>query len=187
MPASISSEAPRSTPRSVDPAPPEYLQVGEIVAPFGTRGELKVLLDTDFPELILGASYLFVGDPPTRRTVEWARPHQGMVRLKLAGCDRRDDAERLRGQPLQVRAEDAPAPVPAAGEYYYHQLIGLQAWTVQGELLGSVVDVFPTGSNAVLVVRDGARELLLPAIEEVVPEVDLVAGRLLVRLLEGLR
>jgi 16S rRNA processing protein RimM len=176
-----------STARATDPSrqPPQYLLVGEIVAPFGTRGELKVLLDTDFPELVLEATHLYLGEPPTRWAVEWARPHQALVRLKLAGCDSRDAAESLRGQSLQVPA--AAAPAPAEGEYYYYQLIGLQAWTVEGELLGQVVDVFPTGSNAVLVVRSGSTELLLPAIESVVQEVDLAAGRLCVHLLEGLR
>ncbi len=164
--------------------PPEYLSVGEIVAPFGLRGEVKVLLDTDFPELLLAATYLYVGEPPIRYAVEWAQPMRGMVRLKLAGCDSREAAEALRGQLVQVRAEEAPTP--GEGEYYYHQLIGLEVWSEEGKYLGRVVEVFPTGSNEVLVVR-GVEEILLPAIEEVVRQVDLVAGRLWVHLLEGLR
>ncbi len=165
--------------------PPEYLSVGEIVAPFGLRGELKVLLDTDFPELLLAATYLYIGDPPVRYAVEWVQQVRGMVRLKLVGCDSREAAEALRGKLVQVRAEDAPSP--GAGEYYYYQLIGLEVWSEEGEYLGRVVEVFPTGSNEVLVVRGESGEILLPAIEEVVREVDLVAGRMRVYLLEGLR
>lgn len=165
--------------------PPEYLSVGEIVAPFGLRGELKVLLDTDFPELILAATHLYIGDPPIRYAVEWARQVRGMVRLKLVGCDSREAAEALRGQLVQVLAEEAPSP--GEGEYYYHQLIGLEVWSEEGEYLGRVIEVFPTGSNEVLVVRGGTGEILLPAIEEVVRVVDLAAGRLWVHLLEGLR
>lgn len=165
--------------------PPEYLSVGEIVAPFGLRGELKVLLDTDFPELVLAATHLYIGDPPIRYAVEWAQQVRGMVRLKLVGCDSREAAEALRGQLVQVLAEEAPSP--GEGEYYYHQLIGLEVWSEEGEYLGHVVEVFPTGSNEVLVVRGETGEILLPAIEEVICEVDLVAGLLRVHLLEGLR
>lgn len=165
--------------------PPEYLSVGEIVAPFGLRGELKVLLDTDFPELVLAATHLYIGDPPIRYAVEWAQQVRGMVRLKLVGCDSREAAEALRGQLVQVLAEEAPSP--GEGEYYYHQLIGLEVWSEEGEYLGHVVEVFPTGSNEVLVVRGETGEILLPAIEEVVRAVDLLARRLWVHLLEGLR
>ncbi len=164
---------------------PEYLSVGEIVAPFGLRGEFKVLLDTDFPELLLAATHLYIGDPPVRYAVERVRQGRGMVWLKLVGCDSREAAEALRGQPVQVRAEEAPSP--GEGEYYYHQLIGLEVWSEEGECLGRVVEVFPTGSNEVLVVHGEPGEILLPAIEEVVREVDLVAGRMWVHLLEGLR
>jgi 16S rRNA processing protein RimM len=169
----------------VEPVPPEYLSVGEIVAPFGLRGELKVLLDTDFPELVLEATSLYIGEPPVRYVVEWAQQMRGVVRLKLAGCDSREAAEALRGQVVQVRFEEAPTP--GEGEYYYHQLIGLETWSEEGEYLGRVVEVFPTGSNEVLVVRGETGEILLPAIQEVVRQVDLVAGRLWVHLLEGLR
>ncbi|MGC9025803.1 MAG: ribosome maturation factor RimM, partial [Chloroflexia bacterium] len=145
--------------------PPEYLIVGEVVAPFGLRGEVKVLLDTDFPELLLAATHLYIGDPPIRYAVEWAQQVRGMVRLKLAGCDSREAAEALRGRSVQVRLEEAPSP--GEGEYYYYQLIGLEVWSEEGEYLGRVVEVFPTGSNEVLVVRGGPEEILLPAIEEV--------------------
>lgn len=174
---------PRET--CADREPPEYLIVGEIVAPFGHRGEVKVLLDTDFPELVLDAVYLYVGEPPVRRTVEWARPHQGMVRLKLAGCDDRRAAEALRGAWLQVRT--AEAPLPGEGEYYYYQLIGLRVYSDAAEDLGQVEEVLPTGSNEVLVVRGPQGELLLPMTAEVVLAIDLDAGCMRVHLLEGLR
>lgn len=165
--------------------PPEYLVVGEIVAPFGTRGEVKVLLDTDFPELVLDATSLYIGEPPLPYEVEWARSHQGAVRLKLANCDDRNAAEELRG--LLVQVLEADAPVPGEGEYYHYQLIGLQVWTDEAEHLGEVVDVLATGGNDVLVVRGAGGEVLLPLIAAVVEEVDLPAGRIRAHLLEGLR
>ena len=166
-------------------APPEYLVVGEIVAPFGIRGEVKVLLDTDFPDLVLQAKVLWIGDPPVRYAVEAARPHQQMAVLKVAGCDDRNAAEALRGELVQVPAADVPAP--AEGEYFYYQLIGLEVWTEEGELLGRVQDIASTGNNEVLLVKGPRGEVLLPVIEAVVRQVDLPSGRILVHLLEGLR
>lgn len=169
----------------VQAQPIEYLVIGEIVAPFGIRGEVKVLLDTDFPELFLDAETLYLGDPPTPYQVEWAQLYRGAGRLKVAGCEDRNAAELLRGQWVQIAADQAP--VPGEGEYYYHQLIDLEVWTDADEHLGRIVEVLPTGGNEVLVVRGPGGEVLLPMIEEVVLEVDLPAGRMRVHLLEGLR
>jgi 16S rRNA processing protein RimM len=165
--------------------PPEYLVVGEIVAPFGIRGGVKVHLDTDFPELVLEATHLYIGDPPTRYLVEWAQAYKQIVRLKLSGCDDRNAAETLRRQPVQVSMEQAPTP--GEGEYYFFQLLGLDVWTEEGELLGEVVEIHATGGSEVILVRGEQGEILLPAIESVVREVDLEAGRIRVHLLEGLR
>lgn len=174
-------------PRETSPTrqPPEYLLVGQIVAPLGTRGEVKAFLDTDFPELVLAATHLYVGDPPVRYDVEYARPYRQMVRLKLAGCGNRTAAESLRGAWLQVLTAEAPRP--GEDQYYYYQLIGLQVRTEEGEDLGQVEEILATGSNEVLVVHGRQGEVLLPLIASVVRRVDLVGGRLEVHLLEGLR
>jgi 16S rRNA processing protein RimM len=189
MPPSISIEAivpaGENVPDSSEVLPPEYLVLGIIVAPFGVRGEVKVLLDTDFPELVLDATHLYLGEPPVLFQVEWARMHKGMVRLKVAGCDDRNAAEFFRKQLVQIKMEEAP--IPGEGEYYYHQLLDLEVWTDEGECLGQVVDIWSIGSNEVILVRGRQGEILLPAVESVVREVDLDAGRLFVHLLEGLR
>lgn len=71
-------------------------------------------------------------------------------------------------------------------EYYLYQIVGLAAWTLQGEYLGRVREVLITGANDVFIVRGPKGEILLPAIEEVIQEIDLEAGRLTVMLMEGL-
>ncbi len=159
--------------------------VGEVVGPFGVRGEVKVLLDTDFPELVVQAKHLFLGEPPVQYEVLHARLQRGMAVLKLAGCEDRTAAEALRGLEVQVRREDAPPC--GEGEYYYYQLIGLQVWSTEGEWLGEVVDIWERGGNEVLVVRGKGQEWLLPAVERFVQRVDLEAGRMEVLLLEGLK
>ena len=108
----------------------------------------------------------------------------GRVYLKLAGVDDREAAEALRGATIEVPLEQAVRLPP--GSYYWHQLIGLAVETKRGESLGRLVDILTTGSNDVYVVRDDARELLLPAIRDVIREVDLENGRMVVELLPGL-
>jgi len=104
--------------------------------------------------------------------------------LKLVGCDTRDAAQGLRGMLVQIRTTDA-APL-GEGEYYTYQVEGLIVETDVGEVLGKVVDVIETGANDVYVVRGPRGEVLLPAIHEVVLEIDLTAGRMRVHLLPGL-
>jgi 16S rRNA processing protein RimM len=120
--------------------------------------------------------------------VERVRFHQRLVILKLAGCDSRDQAENLRGQWLQVPIEEA---IPLAeGEYFYYQLIGLQVETAGGELLGKLAEILETGANNVFIIRNSRHrtgDLLLPDIPGVVLDIDLKAGRMVVKLPPGLR
>jgi 16S rRNA processing protein RimM len=117
--------------------------------------------------------------------VERARLHQGVIILKLEGCDTRNQAEALRNQWLQVRLEEALTL--DEGEFFYYQLIGLQVETVDGEVLGELDEILQTGANDVFVVRGPGGELLLPDIPEVILEIDPEAGRMVVRIPAGLR
>lgn len=169
---------------------PQYLAVGHIRRPHGVRGEVRAEVLTDWPERVEehGAVYLASPDAPTdvrRYEVEKVRPHKDVLLLKLAGCDDRDQAEELRGMLVQVPVEEA---VPLEeGEYYHHQLLELEVETEGGERLGRVAQILQTGANDVYVVRGPQGELLLPAVDEVIRQVDLLRGRMVVRPLPGMR
>jgi len=123
---------------------------------------------------------------PVAYHVESTRLHAGHVLIKLEGCDDRTEALARRGTLLFVPLEEA---IPLEeGEYYEHQIVGLEVWTEAGELLGTVADILYSPANEIYVVRDAAtrREILLPAIEDVVQDIDLEAGRLVVHVMEGL-
>jgi 16S rRNA processing protein RimM len=77
-------------------------------------------------------------------------------------------------------------PLPE-GRYYHDQIIGLQAETSTGEPLGTIVEVLATGSNDVYVARLDERETLIPALKDVVRQIDIAGGRLIVEPVEGLR
>ena len=119
-----------------------------------------------------------------RRTIVSARWQKGMVYLRLAGIEDREGAAELRGRLLAI-PESELEPLPE-GQYYRFQLIGLAVISTGGEELGSVSDVLSTGANDVYVVRGDRGELLLPATDEVVREIDLESGRMLVEPLPGL-
>jgi len=167
-----------------DGSGPRYLVVGKIVAPWGVRGEVKVAIETDFPERFSRLKRVYLGEEATSFVLEGSRLHQRHVLLKLEGCDDRNAAEKLRGQLVQIPIEEA-MPL-GEDEYYIYQIVGLDVWTTKGEHLGRVSEVLFTGANDVYVVQGERGEILIPAVEDVVVEVDLAGGRLTVELMEGL-
>jgi len=168
---------------------PRYLAVGRVLRPHGLRGELRVEIITDYPERLRQHVFFYLASPDSpevvrRYPVEGVRQHKGALLLKLGGCDDRDAAEGLRGMLVQVPLEDA---VPLEeGEYYHFQLMGLRVETEDGQWLGQLVEVLSTGANDVYIVRGPRGELLLPAVDDVVRELDLASKRMVVRLMRGM-
>jgi 16S rRNA processing protein RimM len=117
--------------------------------------------------------------------VEGLRWHKGALLLKLGGCDDRNAADGLRGRLVQIPIEDA-GPLEE-GEYFHFEVVGVQVETEDGERLGQVVEVLETKAHDVYIVRGPEGELLLPAVESVVRELDLEYGRMVVRLLSGMQ
>ena len=169
---------------------PRFLAVGQIVGVHGIRGELKVELLTQDPQRFGDLERVFVGlegQEPVPWPLEAYRLHKGQALLKLAQCNDRNTAETLRGYLIQVPFAEA---IPLEeDEYYEHQIVDLDVWTVTGEHLGQVVDILYTGANEVYIVRPvdpHRREILIPAIADVIVKVDLEASRLVVDLPAGL-
>jgi 16S rRNA processing protein RimM len=163
----------------------EFLAVGRVLRPHGIRGDLLVEPLTEFPERLAPGDTVYVGEPARQQIVAAARLHRQQLIVHLAGCDGRDCADTFRGQLIQIPLE-AAAPLPP-GRYYHHQLIGLQAYSDEGEHLGSLTSILETGANDVYVITGPTGDLLLPAIRSVILNIDLESGRLTVHLLEGLR
>jgi 16S rRNA processing protein RimM len=177
----------RGSGRRVRAPEPRFLAIGQVVGAHGIRGELKVAILTEDPARfgLLKRVYLGrEGEEPRPRRLERYRLHQGRALLKLEGLDDRDAAANLLGYLLQIPLAEA-LPL-AEGEYYEHQIVGLAVWTSSGEHLGEVIEILYTGANDVYVVQGPQKQILIPAIEEVIREVDLEGGRLVVQLLEGL-
>lgn len=166
-----------------------YLAIGRIIAPHGIRGEVKVEVLTDFPERFKPGTHVFLGagteDPEARPAkIAAARPHKGGFLVKLDIVPDRNAAELVRNRYLLIPAADA-MPL-GEHENYLHDLIGLEVETTDGQHLGELREVLFTNANDVYVVRGAAGEVLLPAIRDVVLQVDLPARRMVVALPEGL-
>ncbi|HXG42899.1 MAG TPA: ribosome maturation factor RimM [Dehalococcoidia bacterium] len=168
------------------PAPPDdvregFVAVGRVARPFGLEGELLVDPLAE-PEVLAPGRYVFLAG--RRHRVLSCRWQRGRVLLRLEGIEDRTAAEAYRFHYLELPQEELE-PL-GEGEYYYFQLVGLEAVTSSGERLGTVRRVMETGGgNQVLVVRGERGEVLLPAVEEFV-RVDLEAGRIVVEDVPGL-
>ncbi len=161
---------------------PWSLVVGRVTAPFGTRGEVRVRPETDFPERFqkLGEVCLELPNGEERVVrVARARITPKGILVKLDGYDDRDAVEGLRRAFVKVKPSMA-APLPE-GSYWIHEIIGLRAVTEEGRDLGEVTEVLRSPANDVYVTESA----MIPAVREVVREIDLEKGRMIVALPEG--
>ena len=164
---------------------PVYLSVGLLRRPHGLRGEILMEVLTDFPQRLRVGTRLFVGEAYDPITLASVRGHNNGLLVRFRGVENPEQAGKYRGKTVFVRAEDRPA-LPE-GEYYHHEVIGLRVLTEEDKELGTLAEILITGANEVYVVkRPDGRDLLLPAIEDVILKIDPEAGLVRVRLLPGL-
>jgi 16S rRNA processing protein RimM len=164
---------------------PVYLVVGFLRRAHGVRGEMIMDLHTDFPERLQRGRELFVGEEHRPMTLSGTRPHAKGMLVKFNGIETPEDAGQLRNQWVYVRATDVPE-LPE-GKIYQHELFGFKVVDENEKSLGELVEIIETGANNVYVIRDeSGKEILLPAIPEVILEMDTERRLMRVHLLEGL-
>lgn len=169
---------------SLSEAKPAFVLIGRFQRVHGVKGEITLrLLDSVYLRLRPGRK-LYLGEERKPVVVSGVRPKNELLLIRLQGINAREDAAELTN--LDVYSKTAELPKLSPDEFYPHELIGLQVWD-ETKLLGVLEEVLKTGANDVYLVRktDG-RELLLPAIPDVILEVDLDQARMYVHLLEGL-
>jgi 16S rRNA processing protein RimM len=152
------------------------IRVGQVTGAYGLDGAVKVIPLTDFEDRFdPGARVLLEG---AEHRIEWSRPGQPGLVVKLHGVDNRTMADLFRGQYLEVPDEERRAL--EAGKFYHHQVVGLAAFSDSGECLGVIAEVLERPANDVWVSRDGVVEHLIPATKDAVKTVDLKEGRVVV-------
>jgi 16S rRNA processing protein RimM len=163
---------------------PEFLVVAQVLGAHGIRGELKCRIVTDFPRQRFkrGNTVVIRGQ---NHVVQSARIQGEQVLLKLADVADRDTAAAFRGADVEVPTDSA-LPLPK-GQFYWHQVIGLRVEdATTHEALGEVADIIETGANDVYVVKGPRGEILIPAIKDVLKQIDPAAGHMLVQPLPGM-
>ena len=159
----------------------EMVEAGVITGVHGITGEVKFNPQMDLQPLQGVEVRLIDSHAPDRLyKVENARPHKGYLILKLKGCDTRNDAELLRGRRVMV-PPDVLTPL-VEGEYLIGEIIGLKVYTLFGDFLGEIEEVIKTGANDVYVVG----KHLIPAIHDVVREIDMERRRMVIDPLDGM-
>lgn len=169
-----------------------YYTVGTIVNTHGIKGEVRVVATTDFPQkrFAVGAilwAFLPQQKQPVKLTIATVRQHKQFYLLGFTDRPSINDVESLKTATLKITADELQADDLGPGEYYYHQIVGLDVVDETGQKLGTVKEILSPGANDVWVVqRAGQSDLLLPVIDQVVKKVDLDAHQITVELMEGL-
>lgn len=165
----------------------EYLEVGQIVNTNGLKGLLKINPFTDDITRFERLKTILVEHKKEllEFEIESVRYQKKQVLLKLKGIDTIEEAEKYREDYLKInRNKEEKLPEDT---YYIVDLIGLDVYTENGELLGKLDDIFSTGSNDVYVVKNSeGKQILLPAISDVIKNIDLEQKKIVVNLIEGL-
>ncbi len=160
----------------------KMIKIGQIVAPQGVRGEVRVLPLTDFPERFKSLKVARLDDG-TSLQVESVRYHQQFVLVKFVGLDNRNLVEHLRNKLIEIERKDL-MPLPE-GHYHVFDIIGLSVYNEQDEFLGKISDILQTGSNDVYMVEQQDKQpLLIPGLKSVVLKIDIPGGKMVVKLQE---
>lgn len=168
----------------------KLFNVGKIVNTHGIKGDLKILSQTDFPELRFGkGSELILLSPDESQRlnvqVEGSREQKGLYFVRFKGWNDINQVEKYKGWSVKVDEEDLAEL--EEDEYYFHEIIGCRVATAEGRELGTVKEILTPGANHVWVVKPPkGKDILIPVIDEVVVDVDVDNKLITVELMEGL-
>jgi len=165
----------------------ELVPLGKVLKVHGIRGKVKVTPFGETLEQLERGRTVYFRDPEQRwrpLVIEKVQRQPKSLIISFRGVWNRDQAEVLRGKKIYLPVSQLPEL--EEGEYYYYQLIGLQVIDVHGEVLGKLTEIISTGSNDVYVVKKRDTEVLIPALESVIKEVNLHEKKMVVDIPEGL-
>ena len=165
----------------------KYLEIGQIVNTFGIKGMVKVKPFTDDINKFDKFKKIYIKKENTKKEyqIEEVKYHKDMILIKFRGIENPEQANLLRNSYLMIdREEEKPLE---EGTYYIVDMIGMDVYTDEGEKLGNIEDIFNTGSNDIYVVKNElGKQILLPAISDVVKNIDMENKKMVVHLISGL-
>lgn len=174
---------PAGSPTAGEPA---YFEAGFVRRPHGVKGELLVEIDRYYEGMILPGTVIYLGDNYTPMNLLSSRPHNQGLLIQLDEITNPEQAGQFRMQRIYVPSLIKRRELQS-GEYYNDQIIGLSVRNDLDQDLGKVSEIIETGANDVYVVsKPGERDILIPAIPDVIQKIDLEEGEILVHILPGL-
>ena len=163
------------------------LEIGQIVNTFGIKGMVKVKPFTDDIKRFDSLKKVYIEKNSNKKEyeIEEVKYHKNMVLIKFKGIENIEQAERLRNSYLTISRDSAEEL--EEGRYYVVDLLGMEVYTDEQILLGTLEDIFNTGSNDIYVVKnEEGKQILLPAIQDVIKKIDIENKKVIVHLLPGL-
>jgi 16S rRNA processing protein RimM len=160
---------------------PEFLSIGILRKAHGINGEMRMEVWTDFPERIVQGKEIFISENKEKFTIQSFRKINDGYLIRLEGIIDPETTQRIRNKIVYITSKDQPPLI--SGQFYYHDIIGLETFTIEKEYLGKIIEIIQTGSNDVYVVNDDNQEkpqILLPAIPSVIINVDLKNRKIIV-------
>lgn len=162
----------------------DFLEVGKFVGTHGVRGMVRIQPWSDDGEFLTGFKNFYLNGGKAKIEMDKITPHGNVVIAAVKGVDSIDDAEKLRGQVLYISRDDAHLP---EGRYFVSEIIGAEVFDADTDtLLGTLSDVSPTGANDVWHIKSGEKEYLVPAIPDVIVNVDIDNDKIVIRPLKGI-
>jgi 16S rRNA processing protein RimM len=161
--------------------------VGKISKGIGLKGEMRVTLLTDSPDRFRTLKAVWIGSEEataTRFMIHSVRVSPAAVVMQVEKVQTRAAADALRGQFVFV--EDKDEVNPQKGSYFIHEIVGMTVVDEAGATIGTVREVMQLPANDVWVVTSGEKELLIPAIKEVIRSVDVGRKMVVIRPMEGM-
>lgn len=159
--------------------------VGKVIRPHGRRGLLRIWSYAESENSFLDGGGVFlksISGKIEQRAVISVKPHKNLFLMELEGLKSKDDAEGYRGAEIFLNKETLSRE---QDEYFFYDLIGLEVYLDTGQYLGRISQVISTKSNDTYVVKNGHEEILVPAIYEVVKEINLDKGKMIISSVEG--
>ncbi|NQS91920.1 MAG: 16S rRNA processing protein RimM [Chloroflexi bacterium] len=164
---------------------PVFVVIGKFRRPHGIRGEIRMTVLTDYPDLIKPGQIIYAGERYKPYTINNFRWHGEDMLITLKELPDRTAVEIFRNVMIYMKSEETPE-LPE-GEYFLHQLVGMKVITDQEETLGHLKEIILTGANDVYLVESPlGKDILLPVIDEVVLEINQEKGIILVHIIPGL-
>ncbi len=167
------------------------IAVGKIVGAHGLNGTIKVYSYAESLAVFCQNRSIILKNAAGQEKnykIKWVKSHTRVILVTLKGVTNRNQAEKLIGCELYI--DKINLPELEKGTYYWFDIIGLSVFTAEENYLGRVESIIPTGSNDVYVVKnpddDEKDEVLIPALESVILEIDLKRQVMRVDLPEGL-